>query len=183
GSYYVFSPKGFASLPVDFTALPGGLPATRIHDHSFYVHMEHRLSDQWTLTGQASRFIYHQSGSSMWPSAVNPDGTMIRSISVWDAHSTMTMAQAFIQGDWMTGPMKHRILGGLDMANKKYIADWAQSHDLDLAADPFDPQNPNLGIPGNGYPVFDRETPLSQRAQLAYGLIDQYYSSLYLQDE
>src|SRR5690606_16964356 len=49
GSYYVFSPKGFASLPVDFTALPGGLPATRIHDHSFYVHMEHRLSDQWTL--------------------------------------------------------------------------------------------------------------------------------------
>lgn len=183
GSYYVFSPGGFADLPVDFTALPGGLPATRIHDHSLYLNIEHKLNERWTLTGQASRFIYSQSGSSMWPNAVNPDGTMIRSISVWDAYSTMTMAQAFLQGDWETGPLRHRILAGLDMANKKYMADWGQSHALDLPTAPFDPRNPNLGVPGNGYPDFDRETPLSERAQLAFGLIDQSYSSLYLQDE
>lgn len=183
GSYYVFAPAGFATLPVDFTSLPGGLPATNIDDHSFYLNIEHQLGQGWTLTGQASRFIYNQTGSSMWPSAVNPDGTMIRSVGVWDAFSTMTMGQAFIQGDVQTGSIGHRILGGLDMANKHYIADWGQSHDLDLPGSPFDPKNPDLGIPANGYPSFDRETPLAQRAQMAFGLIDQSYSSLYLQDE
>ncbi len=183
GSYYVFSPDGYKSLPVDFTSLPAGIPATIINDHSFYANIQHKIDANWKVTGQVSKFIYNQEGSSAWPSVVNADGTMIRNIGIWDAKSNMTMGQVFVNGDVMTGRIQHRILAGLDMANKDYMADWGQSHDLDSAGAYFDPKNPNLGVPVNGYPVFDRTTPLEERANLAGGLIDQRYSGVYLQDE
>ncbi|MFT3705369.1 MAG: TonB-dependent receptor [Agriterribacter sp.] len=183
GSFYVFSTKGYANLPVDFTAQPAGLPGTAINDHSVYVNLQHELSKNWKLTAQVSHFLYNQKGTSSWPTVINEDGTYIRSVGIWDARSKMTMAQAFLNGDVTTGAVRHRILGGLDMANKAYMADWTQSHDLDTEDEPFDPQNPNLGVPVNGYPQFDRSKPLSQRAQEGGGLQDLQYTSLYLQDE
>nr|HPH46823.1 TonB-dependent receptor [Chryseolinea sp.] len=132
---------------------------------------------------QVAKYIYNQIGTSMWPSSVDADGTMIRNIGIWDAKSDMTMAQVFVNGEVTTGPIRHRILGGLDMARKSYMADWGQSHDLDLVGQEFDPHNPNLGVPSNGYPEFDRVTPLEQRAQAVGGLQDQRYTGLYLQDE
>ncbi|HTF30733.1 MAG TPA: TonB-dependent receptor, partial [Flavitalea sp.] len=181
--FYVFSPDGFGKLPVDFTTLPGGLPGTKINDHSLYAILQHDIRSGWKFTGQVSHFKSDQVGSSAWPSLVNPDGTIIRNIGIWDAKSKMTMAQFFINGDVMTGPVRHRILAGLDMANKEYMADWGQSHDLDTAGAEFDPKHPDLGIPVNGYPEFDRITPLEERAQIAGGLMDQSYTAVYLQDE
>jgi iron complex outermembrane receptor protein len=43
--------------------------------------------------------------------------------------------------------------------------------------------NPNYGYPSNGFPNFDRETSLAERAAAAGGLMDQKYLSGYLQDE
>lgn len=183
GSFYVFSPDGFASLPVDFTALPAGSPGTKINDHSVTVNFQHEFNKNWKLTTQLSHMLYKQEGYSMWPSSIDSAGNMIRNIGIWDALSRMTMGQLFVNGDVKTGPVRHRILGGIDMANKDYIADWGQSHDLDLAENPFNPKNPYLGVPENGYPNFDREKPLKERAQLAGGLQDLSYVSLYLQDE
>ncbi|MES2701721.1 MAG: TonB-dependent receptor [Bacteroidota bacterium] len=183
GSFYVFAPDGFATLPVDFTSLPAGTPGTRIDDHSMYLNLQHSINDSWRITAQAARFQYNQQGSSMWPTAVNPDGTMIRNIGIWDANSSMTMGQIFVNGKMETGPITHNILAGLDMANKDYAADWSQSHDLDDSAHLFDPKNPNLGVPVTGYPLFDRSKPLAERAQAGYGYQTQTYTSLYLQDE
>lgn len=183
GSYYVFSKEGFAVYPVDYTTLPAGTPGTKINDHSFYVNLQHELDEHWKITGQVARFIYDQVGTSMWPSVVNQDGTYVRNIGIWDAKSTMTMAQVFVNGEVTTGAVRHRILAGIDVARKAYIADWGQSHDLDSIDNPFDPNNPSLGIPINGFPNFDRVTPLEQRAQLSGGLQDQQYSSVYIQDE
>ncbi|WP_276131844.1 TonB-dependent siderophore receptor [Polluticoccus soli] len=182
GSFYVFAPNDFATLPVDFTTLPSGMPGTVIHDHSVYANLQHNINTNWKLTAQVGRFMYDQEGSSMWPTSVNADGTMIRNVGIWDARSRMTMGQAFVNGDVQTGAIRHRILGGLDMANKDYMADWSQSHNLDDSTKFFDPRNPDLGAPVNGYPQFDRETPLAERAQTG-GTIDQAYTSLYLQDE
>lgn len=183
GSFYVFAPDGFATLPVDFTALPAGSPGTKINDHSVYLNLQHDISPNWKLTAQAARFVYNQEGSSMWPTEVKANGTIIRNIGIWDVTSNMTMGQAFINGDLATGAVRHKILGGLDMANKEYFADWGQSHDLDTAGGEFDPQLPDLGVPNNGYPVFDRTTPLKERAVASGGVINQRYSSVYLQDE
>lgn len=183
GSYYVFATDGYATLPRNFTSLPAGMPPTRITDHSAFLNLQHRFDDHWKLTAQLAYFNYRQGGSSMWPAAVNPDGTMIRAVSSWDAKSTMTMGQFFVNGEIVTGAVRHRILGGLDLSNKEYFADWGQYHELDNTASPFDTHNPGYGIPSNGYPEFDHTTPLEQRAIAAGGVIDQRYSGVYVQDE
>jgi len=183
GSFYVFSTQRFKEFDVDFTSLPAGTPGTRIDDHSLYFNVQHDLNKDWKITAQLAKYIYNQVGTSMWPSAVNADGTMIRNIGIWDAKSDMTMGQVFVNGEATTGSIRHRILAGLDMATKAYMADWGQSHDLDLIGEEFNPYDPYLGVPANGYPAFDRVTPLEERAQAVGGLQDQRYSALYLQDE
>lgn len=183
GSYYIFSTEGYATLPVGFSTLPAGLPATNIDDHSFFVNLQHQLDPNWKITGQLAYSNYKQLGSSMWPSVVNPDGTIQRAVDSWESKSNMTMAQVFVNGDIATGAVRHRILGGVDMSNKEYFADWGQHHVLDSAGAEFDTQNPYYGVPVNGYPQFDYSTPLEERAQAIGGLMDQRYTALYLQDE
>ncbi|HEX6227373.1 MAG TPA: TonB-dependent receptor [Chryseolinea sp.] len=183
GSYYVFATEGYATLPRDFTSLPAGMPATIINDHSFFVNLQHQLSRDWKITAQLARFIYNQEGSSMWPAAVNPGGTMLRATSSWDAESTMSMGQVFVNGEMTTGTVRHRILAGVDVANKQYFADWGQYHQLDSVGAEFNTFDPYYGVPVNGYPRFDYSTPLEERAQAVGGLMDQRYSGIYVQDE
>lgn len=182
GSFYLFSKDGYADEPVEATDLPAGTPGTKINDHSIFVNVKHDFNENWRITAQAGHFIYKMNGTSMWPTYANQDGTYIRSISIWDADSKMSMAQLFLNGDLTTRAVKHRILAGFDAASKSYMADWGQSHDLDSINDPYDPRNPNT-FPENGYPNFDRTIPLEQRAIAAGGLQSQQYMSLYLQDE
>jgi iron complex outermembrane receptor protein len=194
GSYYVFGTGGYASAPRDFTMTQPGIPDTKIDDHSVYVNLEHQLDDNWKLTGQVAYFKYLQEGYSSWPTAVGPTenadtgetiaaGQVIRNVGIWDAESTMKLGQVFLNGKFQTGAISHKILTGLDLGDKDYMADWGQSHDLDTWATPFEITNPNYGTPVNGFPQFDRTTPLSQRAALAGGLMDQRYTGFYLQDE
>nr|WP_295933476.1 TonB-dependent receptor [uncultured Dyadobacter sp.] len=183
GSFYVFSSDGYASLPRDFTTTPQGLAPSKIKDQSFFVNLQHQINADWKLTAQVGYFNYALNGSSMWPAVVNPNGTMIRSVGIWDAKSEMTLAQAFVNGDVKTGTVKHRILGGIDVGSKNYFADWAQSFALDSAGAEFDPKNPYYGKPVMGYPVFDRTQNLEARAVAGGGTQDQNYTGIYLQDE
>jgi len=185
GSYYVFSTQGLATLPRNFTMMPGGMSPTKINDHSLYAMLTHSFHKNWNVTAQASKFLYDQQGTSMWPTQVNGDGTIIRQVGSWEAKSGMTMGQVFVTGEFSSGLIHHRALGGLDLANKSYLADWQQAHPLDTETQKFDVNNPNLGEPPNGYPKFDFSTPLEERAQKnnGGGLIDQRYSGIYLQDE
>jgi iron complex outermembrane receptor protein len=183
GSYYVFSPEGYASLPRDFTTLSPGLSPTKMKDQSIYLNLQHQLNEDWKLTAQVAYFNYQQKGSSMWPNTVNPDGTLIRAVGIWDAKSEMTLAQAFINGKVTTGGVTHKILGGIDVGTKEYFADWSQSHNLDTLGHEFDPKNPYYSTPVNGYPVFDRTLNLEARAVNGGGTIDQKYTGLYAQDE
>lgn len=184
GSYYIFSTKGMGVLPRDMSFTPAGLPPTTMDDHSVFLNMQHQISNDWKLTAQGAYFSYQQTGSSMWPAAVNANGTVQRAVSSWDARSSMTLAQAFINGNINTGGVHHRILGGIDMGNKKYLADWGQYHVLDTVGAEFNPANPSLGVPSNGYPDFDHDkSTLEQRAIAAGGMQDLRYTSVYVQDE
>ncbi|HYH56603.1 MAG TPA: TonB-dependent receptor, partial [Anseongella sp.] len=184
GSYYVFAPDGYGTLPVEFTGVAPGLEPTRINDHSLFFNLRHEINESWLLTAQASYFNYQQQGSSLWPSSVNPDGTMIRSVGIWDARSEMSMAQVFLNGEVVTGAVRHRILGGLDLGGKDYAADWSQSHPLDTAGGgEFNIHDPYYGTPVNGFPEFDRSLNLEARAVAGGGTIDQRYTGIYLQDE
>ncbi|RZK80198.1 MAG: TonB-dependent receptor [Pedobacter sp.] len=183
GSFYQFSPTGYETLPRNASSYQPGLDPTVMNDNSAYLNFEHKFSDRWKVTAQGAYFNYKQRGSSMWPSDVLENGTMVRSVGIWDAKSEMTLGQLFINGNFKTGGLQHRILTGLDVGSKYYQADYGQSHTLDLASAPFDPKNPNYGFPANGFPEFDRVTPLKIRAIAAGGLIDQKYTGVYAQDE
>lgn len=183
GSFYVFSTEGYGTLPIGFTTMPPGLAPTKIKDQSILLNLEHQINSDWKVTAQATYFNYNQTGSSMWPNAVFPDGKLIRSVGIWDAKSEMTMAQVFVNGNVQTGGVQHRILAGIDAGNKNYIADWAQSHALEDSLNPFDPKAPNYGTPLNGFPVFDRTLNLEARSVNGGGNMDQTYTGLYFQDE
>jgi iron complex outermembrane receptor protein len=183
GSFYVFSPNGYATLPRNFTTMPQGLAPTKINDQSVFVNLQHNFNADWKLTAQIGYFNYQLNGSSMWPDSINPDGTMYRGVGLWDAKSEMTLGQVFVNGDVKTGAVRHRILGGIDVGSKNYFADWSQSYSLDSVGAEFDPRNPYYGTPVMGYPVFDRSMNLESRAAAGGGLQNQDYTGLYLQDE
>ncbi|WKL49337.1 TonB-dependent receptor [Flavobacterium pectinovorum] len=192
GSYYVFGADsgGYATTPVDFTMTQPGLPDTNIQDHSGYLMFEHKFDDNWKLTAQTSYFKYLQQGYSSWPSMVGPTvdgslgtGEIIRNVGIWDAESNMYLGQIFLNGKFNTGPITHKVLGGIDLASKDYMADWGQSHDLDTVDDPFNVNNPDYGTPSNGLPNFDHTTPLSVRAAAAGGIMSSEYAAGYVQDE
>jgi iron complex outermembrane receptor protein len=108
---------------------------------------------------------------------------MIRGVGIWQAESEMNMAQVFVNGDFTTGEVRHRVLGGLDLANKSYLADWSQSYALDTLGGEFSLSNPNIGAPNAGFPVFDKSKPLSERAAAGGSFQDSRYYGFYLQDE
>lgn len=186
GSFYVFSPFGYGALPRNFTGSPAGLPGTKINDHSFTLNMQHQISDNWKFTAQAAYYDYYMDGTSSWADSVNADGSYYRNYGIWEAKSTQSLAQAFLNGKVTTGAVVHKILAGLDMGNKKYAADYNQTHSLDTGSVPFNPYEPGLptlNAPSNGYAVFDRSLSLNARAANGYGLINSRYTSFYAQDE
>lgn len=180
GSYYSFATQGYATLPRNFTLLAAGMEPTKINDQSIILNLQHNFDPNWKLTAQAAYFNYNQVGSSMWVDSINTDGNLRRTASIWDAISQMKFGQVFVNGKVKTGPVTHRILGGLDMGNKEYWADWSQSFALDTIGS-FNIYNPNNGKPVLGYPNFDRSKSIKERA--GGPQITQTYTGLYLQNE
>lgn len=181
GSFYVFDTRGYATLPRDFTFAERGLDPTTVNDHNLTLNIQHQIDPNWKITAQGSYFNYQQVGSSMWVNSVATNGDVSRYVSIWDASNIMKFGQVYLNGTARTGGIQHRILAGLDLGSKEYLADWNQSHTLDSAGT-FNIYRANRGLPKYGFPTFDRSRPLAQRAGI-YGVVSQAYTGVYLQDE
>lgn len=177
GSNYSFSKRGYADLPRNYTTAESGLEPTTMKDRSLLAIFEHQLNNQWKITAQAAYFNYDQVGASLWPwgfDAAN-DSLMQRGISSWDVLGESKMAQVFVNGEWTTGPLTHRILAGIDRSNKTYYHDWMQGAALGQA-------DFNIYAPVYGNftaPVFDRSISMKERGVRYYN----GYSAGYVQDE
>jgi iron complex outermembrane receptor protein len=181
GSFYVFDTRGYATLPRDFTFAERGLDPTTVNDHNLTLNIQHQIDPNWKITAQGSYFNYQQVGSSMWVNSVATNGDVSRYVSIWDASNIMKFGQVYLNGTARTGGIQHRILAGLDLGSKEYLADWNQSHTLDSAGT-FNIYRANRGLPKYGFPTFDRSRPLAQRAGI-YGVVSQAYTGAYIQDE
>jgi iron complex outermembrane receptor protein len=181
GSAYVFSKK-YADLPVNFTTAEANLDPTDLKDQSLFVTLNHRINNDWQITGQLAYLNYSQIGSSMWPSwqgGLEDDGTLHRNVSIWDALGISKIGQFFINGNIKTGSIQHRILTGLDMSHKDYFADWNQSFALE-GSEPFNIYNPKYGlVPTSALQIFDRSKSIRNRG-VRY---NQSNVGLYFQDE
>ena len=182
GSAYVFSFDGYGTKPVDYTITDPGIAPTNVENHTVNLNLQHKFNENWKLTTQLSYINEYTLGSDIWPSSFTPDGNMIRGLYFWEASNVMKFGQVFLNGYLKTGPVSHKILTGLDLGSKKYLADWNQGGNIDTAENPFNTNSNNYSPPSNGYPTFDGSTPLVQRAT-PYGTIDQNYTGLYVQDE
>lgn len=186
GAANVFSPKKYGELPKNFSTLEPNLAPTTIKDQSLFVTGKHRINDQWKFTAQLAYLNYNQTGSSMWLSDMQPNGDIVRSISNWDAFNESRLGQAFLNGELITGTIKHKVLTGLDMGYKNYYADFYQTSLLggfDYYSNPltFNIYQPVHGIvPPDDLPQFNRSRSLRERGG---GTIGESYRSVYLQDE
>jgi len=178
GSNYIYSAKSIGDLPVTFSTLEGNMDPTKINDQSLFLTLSHSINDNWKFTGQIAYMHYNQIGSSLWPSGFNGD-TLLRAISVWDILGQTRVGQFFVNGDVVTGKIKHRILSGIDMGNKDFYHDWSQGGAI-TGTEGFNVYNPVYGkVAASSYPVFDRSLGLKQRG-VHY---NNQYSALYVQDE
>lgn len=182
GSAYVFSFDGYGTKPVDYTISDPGIAPTNVDNHTVNVNLQHKFNENWKLTSQLSYINEYTMGSDIWPGTFTPDGNMIRNLFFWEASNVMKFGQVFLNGYAKTGTVSHKILTGLDLGSKKYLADWNQGGALDTAEKPFNIHSTTYTPPSNGYPAFDGSTPLVQRAT-PYGTIEQNYTGLYVQDE
>lgn len=181
GSAYVFSTDGYAVYPKEFSMSNPGITPNKVNEHSAFVNLQHQLNDNWKLTAQVAHFNFKQTSSDIWPSSVGADGKIIRMLYAFDADLKNTYGQAFVNGEVNTGRIHHRILAGVDLGSKEALYDWGQLFQLDSAnGGEFDAHHPNYGTPANGFPTFDRATPLEQRA---VSRRNQTYTGLYFQDE
>ena len=178
GSAYVFSGGTFGDLPRNFTIADPNIKPSNMHDNSAFLTFEHQFNPNWKLTAQGSYFHYNQRGSSLWISDVKPNGDMQRTLSSWDALNKSKFGQLFVNGEFKTAGIQHRVLGGLDYGNKRYIADWNQSFSLDKEST-FNIYNPVYG--GIIIPKIDRSKPLKELA--AGNILAQEYGAIYVQDE
>lgn len=178
GSSYVFSPKKLGDLPGNFSTLEGNMDPAVINDHSFLVTLSHRLNANWKFTGQLAYLKFMQTGSSLWASGFTGD-TLNRTLSVWDVLGETKVGQFFVNGDVVTGSVKHRILTGLDMGDKDFYHDFNQSGPI-AGSTGFNVYKPVYGnVAPTGYPTFDRSRSVKQRG-VHY---NNEYSAFYLQDE
>ncbi|MGI4022416.1 MAG: TonB-dependent siderophore receptor [Janthinobacterium lividum] len=178
GSAYIFSTKGYATVPTNFTTGDPNMPPTIMNDHSAYLIFNHNFSPNWKLTAQTAYFYYTQQGNDLWSSSVETNGDMRRVLYSWDAQNKSKFGQLFVNGNVKTGIVTHKILGGLDLGDKRYIADFNQSYPIDVTT-PFNIYNPVYGEVA--IPSIDRSTPLSERA--GGNILSQKYAGLYVQDE
>ncbi|MGM5632079.1 TonB-dependent siderophore receptor [Apibacter raozihei] len=180
GSYYSFSPSGYASLPRNYSVLAPGMEPTKIEDQSFTVNLQHNLSENWKITAQAAYFNYYKKGSSLWLNYINTHGDLRRTVSIGDAINEMKFGQVFVNGSINTGKIKHRILAGLDLGNKEYWGDWSQTFALDTE-DSYNIYAPGNGSASLGLPTFDRSKSIKERSGGSKYLLK--YTGIYVQDE
>jgi iron complex outermembrane receptor protein len=181
GAAYLFSPNGYGDQPRNSTTVEKNLAPTYIKDHSAFLIFNHKFNEQWKLTAQAAYFNFGQTGSSIWPTSLDSAGNMARGATIWDAKGENKQAQVFVNGDVSTGAVGHRILGGVDMGQRIYLADFTQSFALNGTKGAFNVFNPVYGtVPDDSLPKFDRSKKLADRAGYKP---EQKYIGFYVQDE
>ena len=178
GSAYAYTSDGLGTLPKGFSTLESNMNPTKINDHSFITTLSHSINNNWKLTGQLAYLQFNQLGSSLWPSSISGD-TLKRAESVWDILGQIRVGQFFVNGDAITGKIKHRILAGVDMGDKDFYHDWNQAGAI-VGTSPFIVTQPIYGqVPASAYPVFERTLGVKQRG-VHYNNV---YMALYAQDE
>ncbi|MBE9599311.1 TonB-dependent receptor [Pedobacter sp. MC2016-24] len=187
---YSFSPVGFKDVPPSFFMGDPALDPLKLSDHNLTLYFNHKLDNNWKINGQVAYVKYGLEGGSMWMKSLAKNGDMIRYYNMADELAINKNAQLSIMGDIVTGPVIHRLMGGIDMGNLKTWGDFtAGPQDIrtqitkDSPNGIFNVYTPVYGIPAANIPVFDRSKSIQVRSGGNSYATNQTYTGVYLQDE
>lgn len=172
----VMSPKGFGTLPDNFTISEKSLPPYHVSDHTAFLTYYHSFNDNWRFTLRGAWMRNDKEGIYMWVTGVNAadSNTLLRNPK-YDLDRTQVFSeQAFVNGKFTTGRIAHQLLAGVDMNQKKFIADSYVSYDQAYYG--LDIDNPVYGTNIPGY-----HTPGGVKKGNTLQKIDYY--SVYALDE
>jgi iron complex outermembrane receptor protein len=184
---YQFSKKGWNDPDIsnDFFYGDPSVEPGKLKDHSFYIYLDHQLNDRWQAHAQVAYFNFGMVANSMWIDSIADNGDTRRYFSVGDEAGENRFAQASISGEEYTGGIRHRILAGIDMGNKKFWGDFrTMNPDIKLPGGRrFNIYAPEYGIPFAEIPVIDRSQSVRTRAGQSAYISSVNYTSVYAQDE
>jgi iron complex outermembrane receptor protein len=187
---YSFSPNGFKDVPPSFFMGDPALDPLKLSDHNLTLYLNHKLNDTWKINGQVAYVKYSLEGGSMWMKSLAKNGDMIRYYNMADELAINKNAQLSIMGDVATGPVIHRVMGGIDMGNLKTWGDFTSGpQDIRTQATKdrpdgiFNVYDPVYGILAANIPVFDRSKSIQVRSGGNSYATNQTYTGVYLQDE
>lgn len=184
---YVFSKKKLLDEGIsnDFFYGDPSVEPGKLKDHSVYVYLDHKLNERWDAHAQVAYFNFSMEANSMWPSKVLANGDMERYFSIGDEAGENRFAQFSLSGEEYTGSVRHRILAGVDMGNKKFWGDFRTLNpNIKLAGGKaFNVYDPTYGFPYDSIPKIDRSVSVRTRAgSTSYATVTNYVSA-YVQDE
>ncbi|PRY30409.1 TonB-dependent receptor-like protein [Spirosoma oryzae] len=151
----VDSPGGFGSLPVDFAIAEPSLNPYHVSDHTGFLTFSHQFNSNWQLTIRGAFMRNDNEGAYMWVTGVNTAApTILLRNPKYDLNRTDVFSQqAFVNGSVVTGTIRHQVLAGTDLNQKRFRADSYVQYDTYVDAGgktqlkyyPLDVNNPVYG--------------------------------------
>jgi len=151
----VMTPHSFGSLPNDFTINEKSLDPYKVSDHTGFITLTHDFSNRWSFTARGAFMRNQKEGIYMWVTGVNgaDPNILLRNPKYDLERATVFSEQAFVNGKIRTGAVDHQVLAGIDVNQKKFVADSYVSYDTQtndagvsaLKYYPLDINNPVFG--------------------------------------
>jgi iron complex outermembrane receptor protein len=148
----VMTPNGFGSLPRDFTISEPSVGPIRARNQSGFLTFTHQFSPGWQLTARGAFLLENSEGRYLWVTGVNaPNPNVLLRNPKYDLDRTQVASQqAFVNGKFATGALRHQLLAGVDVNQKKFLA-------VDYLT--YDTTTPTGGTPQPVYYPLDVTTP------------------------
>ncbi|QQL49600.1 TonB-dependent siderophore receptor [Mucilaginibacter ginkgonis] len=176
----VFTPYGFGSLPTDFSITDPNNTPTKAFENNAFLTYHNSFNSKWQLTAKATYVADNLTGSYFFVSKYTPatPNLLQRRVTYEKFNTSVFAAQAFLNGEFATGAITHKILAGLDYNNKNLLA-YSGYNDptANQALYPLDVNNPVYGIP------FDANVKQGKLADIATNKSAVRYGAAYAQDE
>ncbi|WP_420153388.1 TonB-dependent receptor domain-containing protein [Siphonobacter sp.] len=127
----VMSPKGYATLPRNFTIHEPTLKPYHVRDHTAFLTFTHGFSKNWSLTARGALMQNDYEGIYMWVTGVNSanPNLLLRNPKYDLARTQVYSQQAFINGKIRTTGLTQQILAGVDVNQKRFRADSYVTYD------------------------------------------------------
>ncbi|SNR93656.1 TonB-dependent receptor domain-containing protein [Hymenobacter mucosus] len=120
----VMTPRGFGTLPHDFTISERSVGPIRAQNQSGFLTLSHQFNPHWQLTVRGAFLQEKSEGIYLWVTGLNPNNAdvLLRNPK-YDLDRTRVFSQqAFLNGRFTTGALTHQLLTGVDVNQKQFQA-------------------------------------------------------------